>query len=159
MKKKKNTLYLLIAVIAIYAAIALRFFLLRDGGDSQISIDTTNKTFNPIAYDIQKEFKIVNDYRDPFLGKIKKEIRESKQVNNIEREPLEQILFPQVNYLGVISDAAAGAKKVLSLKIDGNEYVMREGATIDSLMIISGNQKSMIVSYKGTKKTIKLSNQ
>jgi|GEM_PF-1191725 len=159
MKKKKRTLYLLIAVVAIYAAIIFRFLLLRDGGESQINTSPINNTFNPIEYDVQKEFKIVNDYRDPFLGKIKKETGDvSTKKLNIQNNRSKELPFPQVDYLGVVADTG-GEKKVLSLRVNSNEYVMREGATVDSLTIISGNQKSMIVSYNGNRKTINIIKQ
>lgn len=158
MNKKKRTLYLLISVVAIYAAIITRFLFLSDEGDAVELANTSVNTFTPTQYQVQKNFKIINNYRDPFLGDIPRKVISNKTDTSISIQEPENTFFPEVQYLGVISDTG-GAKKVLSLRINSREYVLREGSVTDSIQIISGDQKKMVVSFKGKKKVINISGQ
>lgn len=155
MNSKKRTLYLLIAVVFIYIAIIVRFFLLSDEGtEEDIAIDPVTQ-FKPIRYEVDKEFTIKNAYRDPFLGTLSRE-RIPVRTPRKDPDPVINDPFPMVNYIGLISDAGSG-KKVFSVRISDKEYVVRSGATIDSITIVSGTPKEVIISYQGKQKTIKIS--
>lgn len=157
MKKKKRTFYLLIAVIAIYVAIIVRFFMLSNDSDSLEFTATSTGDFKPTQYEIQKDFTITNSYRDPFLGELprSKKTTYKSQIPQLESE---NSYYPDVQYLGIISDTKSSAK-VLSLKVNGSEYVIREGKTVDSIRVLSGNRNKMIVSFKGKRKAINISVQ
>ncbi len=155
MNTKKRTLYLLIAVVLIYMAIIVRFFLLSDGGtEEDITLDPITE-FKPIRYEVDKDFTIKNAYRDPFLGTLSRG-KTTVKTTQKDPDPVTDDPFPNVNYIGLISDAGSG-KKVFSVRISGKEYVVQSGATVDGLTIISGTPKQVVVSYQGTRKTIKIS--
>jgi hypothetical protein len=157
MKKKKRNVYLLITVVAIYTAIIVRFFMLTKDNDSLEFTTTSAGDFKPTQYEIQKDFSITNDYRDPFLGELPKS---KKAINRtkLPKQESENSYYPDVQYLGVVSDSKSSAK-VLSLKVNGNEYVIREGKTVDSVKVLSGNSNKIMVSYKGKRKAINISGQ
>lgn len=155
MIKKKRTTYLLIGVIAIYAAIVVRFYMLSNDRDSVVIEETPIGAFTPTLYETEKEFILDTNYRDPFLGTVSKGRRKISRTQSPEGVT-DEILFPDVTYLGIISDAKSSTK-VLSLKINNREYVIREGTSRDSLYIISGTREKLIVSYKGRRKEINIS--
>lgn len=155
MIKKKRTTYLLIGVIAIYAAIVVRFYMLSNDRDSVVIGETPIGAFTPTLYETKKEFTLDTNYRDPFLGTVSKRRRKISRTQSPEGIT-DEILFPDVTYLGIISDAKSSTK-VLSLKINNREYVIREGTSQDSLYVISGTREKLIVSYKGRRKEIKIS--
>jgi len=156
MNTKKRTQYLLIAVIAIYGAVVARFFMLSNDGDYVLPENEAIASFKPTAYTIKESFIIKNDYRDPFLGTLPKSNQRGVSSRKSSQK-VEEAYFPRVHYLGIISDAAS-SKKVVSLSINSKEYVMKEGNTIDSVTVISGNTKHILVSYKGKRKRISISN-
>ena len=157
MNKKKRTKYLLLAVILIYGAVIVRFFMLSDDGVNTVVTSEPIGSFKPTSYTVKESFTISNDYRDPFLGTLEKKNQAS--IKNISRQKAsnqEDTYFPAIKYLGLISDTGSG-KKVLSLEINTKEYIAKEGSVVDSVQIISGNLKSISVSYKGKRKNINIS--
>ncbi|WP_299213784.1 hypothetical protein [uncultured Dokdonia sp.] len=157
MNKKKRTRYLLLAVILIYGAVVVRFFMLSDDGVDAMITSEPITSFKPASYTVKESFTIDNNYRDPFLGTIVN--RNQTRKKNISRQNAsnqEDAYFPAIKYLGLISDTGSG-KKVLSLEINTKEYIAKEGSVIDSVQIISGNLKNISVSYKGKRKNINIS--
>ncbi len=141
-------------VIAIYTAIIVRFFLLNDHGESTTIIDSP-ATFVPEAYSIGKEFVIKNDHRDPFLKTIVKKQQKKKPPASVPKKMEDP--FPEVRYLGLISDTQGG-KKIFSIAIDGVQYVLALGDKAAAIEIRSGNADEVTVSHKGKHRTIKITN-
>lgn len=155
MKNKKRTGYLLLAVILIYGAVIARFFMLNNEGGNIEFIPEEVATFKPTQYKIKESFSIDNDYRDPFLGTFSKNDQTSNQVIKQKTKSIEDTYFPTIKYMGVISDAGSN-KRVLSLRINGKEYITKVGSTVDSVRVVSGNIKNVTISYKGKKKVINI---
>lgn len=153
MNKKKRTTYLLLAVVGIYAAIAVRFFLLK-GGDSTPEISLTQVgDFKPIRYAAAKEFTITNDYRDPFLGTRSKAPSTTIPSSSSKPKTSDAKPFPAIQYMGIIADSGSSSK-ILSIRIAGTEYVVRIGDEIEGVRILSGNEKEIKVRFEGEQKTI-----
>lgn len=158
MTKKKRTLYLLLGVVAIYAAIVVRFIMLSNDSSSLGLIDASSGEFKPAIYKAQEKFTIINNYKDPFLNTPPRGKNRVASSSNSKKNSEPSTYYPQVYYLGVIADAKT-SEKVLSLKVNGREYVVREGKNIDSLIVISGTSKKAVVSYKGKRKIIHIASQ
>lgn len=156
MNKKKRTTYLFIAVILIYGAIVARFFMLRSDGEEQITSQSVTK-FTPISYGVKENFEINNDYRDPFLGK-RPAISTSEKITKKPVPNKETAYYPDIVYRGVVADSRSSAK-VLSLTVNGKEYIIREGKTADSVRVISGDTKKITVAYKGNTKKFDIAKQ
>ena len=154
MKNKKRTGYLLLAVILIYGAVIARFFMLSNEGGNIEFIPEEVATFKPTEYKVKESFSIDNDYRDPFLGTLSKR-DQSTITQRVKTKPIEDTYFPTIKYMGVISDAGSN-KRVLSLRINGKEYITKVGSTVDSVRVVSGNIKNVTVSYKGKRKVINI---
>lgn len=158
MTKKRNTKLLLIAVIAIYAAIIVRFFMLRSGDDSRaIAIDPIGK-FTPAEYKVASAFTINNNYRDPFLGTLPSTSQQVPTQKNSQPQEEQPSYFPSIRYNGIVSDADSN-NKVISIVVNDKEYVIREGKTVDSVDVLQADDKTLQVRYKNTSKKIKLSSQ
>jgi len=155
MDKKKRTSYLLLGVVAIYAAIVIRFFLLT--GDNTTPELTINQVgdFKPVTYTVAEAFTIANDHRDPFLGTVPKGPTKKISSNAVKTTTTAKTPFPTIQYMGVISDSGSSAK-ILSIKIKNIEYVVREGDEIEGVRILSGNDKAIKVRFKGEQKIINM---
>lgn len=148
---------MLVTVITIYIAIIVRFFMLSNDNNSSKNTEFLTSDFKPTKYEARKDFSIINDYRDPFLGILPK-INQKVFKSQGNQSKIVNSYYPEIHYLGVISDAKSEAK-VLSLKINGKEIIIREGKTVDSVKVLSGNSNNLIVSYKGVPKAVSLFKQ
>ena len=155
MNKKKRTSYLLLAVVAIYATIAVRFFLLKGDGSDQHTQEFQVGDFNPINYAVENTFSIKNDFRDPFLGTPPKTRTNQTATNTVPPQTTPEIPFPNVEYIGVIADVGS-SRRILSVRINGKEYVASLGTTIEGVRIVSANDQEIMVSFEDRKQTIKL---
>lgn len=157
MGKKVNNKYLLVCVILIYAAIIVRFIMLRSDDTDTINFTNTVANFSPKSYEVKEDFIIENNHRDPFLGKLPttRTIRKTNSKPQTVEKSSEY--YPTVLYKGIVS-ATDSNKKVISLAVNGQEYIIREGKTVDSVAIISGNPRELTVSYKGAVKKFKIAN-
>jgi len=155
MTKKSNTKYLLLAVILIYGAIVVRFFMLRSDGDSTFIVDPIAQ-FTPKEYEVKEEFTIANNHRDPFLGKVPISGGQRKTTATKAVPTKKTDYFPSIQYQGIVSDASS-SKKVISLLINDKEYIVREGKVADSVRVLRGNAKTLSVSYKGEIKKFNIS--
>ena len=157
MTSKKNTTYLLLGVILIYGAIVVRFFMLRSDNTESILTTNTVANFNPKNYEVQQEFIIENNHRDPFLGTLPT-TRTTRKTNSAPvKFQKSSEYYPTVQYRGIVSDTDSN-RKVISLVVNGQEYIIREGKTVDSVKILSGNSKELKVVYKGTTRKFKITN-
>ncbi len=154
MNKKNRTSILLIVVIIIYGAIAMRFFLMSNG-DTHLTNNPNDTTpFKPLNYDVQQAFEIINDYRDPFLGTRSKPTKKTVKPRNINKSKTKN--FPPIHYLGLISDPGS-SNKILSLSVKGKEYIARIGDEIEGVLVQSGNDHQLTVSFEGQKKMFNIS--
>ncbi len=157
MNKKKRTRYLLLAVILIYVAVIVRFFMLSSDEEYAVGSLEPIASFTPAKYTVKDNFTISNDYRDSFLGTLSKKNKSTIGISSSKTTQKEEdTYFPTIKYLGIISDVSSN-KKVVSLQINTKEYVTKEGSVVDSVRIISGTTKSLTISYKGKHKKITIS--
>jgi len=159
MNKKNRTLILLLGVVLIYAAIAVRFFLFNGGGTNPDAETNQVSGFSPINYSFDNTFTIDNNYRDPFLGSIpkKKTVKPTSKPAKPIKTKIEKAL-PKVKYLGVISDASS-SRKILSLSIEDKEFIVQAGQKIEDIKIISGDDEQMNIQVEGKEIIVKLSDQ
>lgn len=158
MQKKKRTQLLLLAVVLIYGAIIIRFFILT-GDENEVIVSEigVEKDFSPKEYATQKEFTISTNYRDPFLGKFPKTKKViSTKVEVVKKTPFnESVLVPQIVYQGIVS-AVNASKKVYALLIDGRSFVLSEGEAVGDITVISGNETAITVKHLDKKIEIQL---
>ncbi len=157
MDLKINNKYLLVFVILLYSASIVLFFKLRSNDTDTILLTNTLGNFTPKNYEVKEDFAIANNHRDPFLGKLPTARTPKKTSSKPVKVQKTPEYYPTVQYKGLVSDTDSN-KKVVSLAVNGQEYIIREGKTVDSVTIISGDPKELKVSYKGAIKKFKITN-
>jgi hypothetical protein len=162
MKNKKLIYILLPLVIIVWALVIYRIFFV--GQTIPENITTTAK---PLIKDSNKEerntYKLIANYRDPFLGGIKQliiETEDKETENNIEnsnlrrrRTNLSRVRWPEISYGGFI-EGDRDRKTTILLKISNRDYLVHEGDTIDQIFIKAFYTDSLIVIYNEEEKTL-----
>ena len=105
-------------------------------------------------------FSILADYRDPFLGKVKRTTKRTTtnqykgsanpvRRNNVIRsgnKPVQVKEWPEVVYQGMIKNNNS-QHKVGIIQIDGQEHLVRKGDQINEMKIVDLNKGKIEVKY------------
>ena len=102
-----------------------------------VKFDTAIDTFSVIKVD-----------RDPFLGTITK--KKTNVATKIKRKAL---VWQPLDYLGVVNNAN-NKSRVYIITINGKQSLLKRGQIKDSIKLLSGNEKRIVLSYKGQQKTV-----
>jgi hypothetical protein len=161
MKNKKNIYILLPAVLLIWGIVIFQFFSFST--PEEIVTNTLMElTVKPFKLKERTQFVINVNYRDPFLGKIYgaqetvKVISTKKAVKKVSK-PEETIVWPTIQYKGMISDPKGKNKKFM-LVISDKNYFMKSGDTQNEIFLKDGDRESIYVTYKGNLNLILLDN-
>jgi len=152
-KNKKNIYFLIPAVLLIWGVIGYRIVK----SINPTPPDTTHRVavvdFKPKAMVVSKPYTIKADYRDPFLGTMATNKKKIKRV--VQKKP---VVFPPVQYVGFIAPIGKKKSPVFILKINGQQELLKKRETAQELQLFSGNQKEVVLKYKGVKKTFPIQN-
>lgn len=158
MKNKKNIYILLPLVLFVWGAVLYQVFSFTKS-DEIASIANPELTIKPLKLNERKSFDININYRDPFLGKMyivetvpKSKIYHSK---TSETKPKEPLVWPVIQYKGMISDSKE-KNKLFMLVIDGKNHYMKIGDTENEIFLKSGDKESVYIKYKGNLNLIML---
>lgn len=150
MKSKRNTYFLLAAVLGIWGLIAYRFFAYAapDGNESKPFASTAG----PLP-DFKKDTTAFNvSYRDPFLGTFYSEERnkpaDRRPVNTKIKPAAEELVWPAIVYKGLVSDSK-DRQKIFMLGINGKTVLLRGKGTEQGVTVLSGDRNSVTLGYKG----------
>ena len=62
-------------------------------------------------------------------------------------------VWPSIVYNGTVSNQNS-KEKISVLTINGQQHIMKVGQTMNGVKLLRANNKEILISYKGTKKTI-----
>lgn len=155
MKKKNRTLMLLVAVILIYGAVIVRFIFLSGDSEAVFVVESKVGQFRPIAYDVDQKFTVKNNFRDPFLGTLPRKTSGDISENTFGSSK-KTIQWPIIVFKGLVSDVNS-TNKIFAVVLNGKEMVVKEGQVMDSVKILNGTSKELILRYKGEKRKIERS--
>jgi hypothetical protein len=147
LKKQQKIIGLLFAVLLVWGAIGYQIFR---GLQPNLAITAieTNNVFTPQKY-AEKEFYTIKEaYRDPFLGE-----PPSTKVIRIKKVKKSEVVFPRIVYNGFVS---GNRSQSYILTINGRQEVFKLKETINEVTLLKATIKEVIISYKGSKKTILL---
>ena len=146
MNKNLKTYLLLITVIGIWGLIAYRIFSAINQDPTKQTLNDISVKFNPKAPKSIDTFSIATTLRDPFLGTLSAQTKQrSKQKGNVK--PSKEIKNrPRITYGGMIKKQQSN-QQVFVLNINNNQYLLKKGQTADSVKLIQGNTKEVIVRY------------
>lgn len=111
--------------------------------------------------EIKKDtFSIIANYRDPFLG-VATSLNTSNTSNaktaskkpKIKTEVKTEKPWPIITYNGMIKNNNS-EKRIGIIKIDGKEYLVKEGDLLNGLMVIEINKQLIKVNFQKESKSI-----
>jgi len=164
MKNKKLTYILLPLVIIVWGLVVYRIFF--EGKTKPENISAVAK---PLIKESAKEekstYKLIANYRDPFLSSIKqslvktennKEKEENNRSTNLRRRRtnISRTRWPEISYGGFIEDNK-DQKTTILLSIKNRNYLVQEGDTVDQIFIKAFYGDSLLVVYNEEEKTLK----
>lgn len=161
MKDKKSTILLVLAVALVWGFAVYQFVAGFGGGDETYEMEYRASVPAPMVM-IEDSFALQLDYRDPFLGKVyyssprpmvKKQVRQNKQ--QLEKAvPEVKVDLSFIKYIGLIFNQKSG-KEVSLLSIQGKDYFMMEGQSVQDVLLLENLEDSVHIEYKGQKYFIK----
>ena len=164
MKNKKVTYLLLPLVIIVWGLIIYRIFF--EGKTKPENISAVAK---PLIKESAKEekstYKLIANYRDPFLSNIKqsvvktennKEKEENNRTTNLRRRRtnISRTRWPEISYGGFV-EGDKDQKITILLNIKNRDYLAQEGDTVDNIFIKAFYGDSLLVVYNKEEKTLK----
>jgi hypothetical protein len=154
LKNKTKTYVLLVAVLGIWGMIGYKIL---NGLNPEIP-KTSNQdlgiTFEPKHNTAIDTFSISPIERDPFLGTLatNKKSHKSYKVKPLTLKAIENI--PTVTYSGLVQKENT-SNQIFVVNINTNQYLLKKGQTADSVKLVRGNSKEIVIHYKNKLQTIK----
>lgn len=137
------------AVLIIWGGIALK---INSGLRSNLPViteATSYQSFTPIPFVESDSFSIEKLDRDPFLGTFSK----PPKVKSPQRIPPKPKPLKQITYSGIVQKTNSKTP-VFVITINNHEYLVKKGQTVDSVTLVSGTAKKIIVRYNRALQTI-----
>lgn len=150
MKKSKNVKILLPIVIIIWGILFYKIY------DAFRPSAKNIKTSPPESYipsqKIEKDtFSLLPLFSDPFLGTLYVKKAEVPSKGITLKKKVEETVWPEITYLGVVSDKEASIS-VFILQIQGQQFLVKKGDTIQDIQLINGSNSSVALRHKGKTK-------
>lgn len=150
MKGNKNIKILLPIVIVIWGFLIYKIV---DAFSSEsIDIAKTQKaTFKP-PKGIQKDtFSLFPIETDPFLGTVYAKSKPTSQNVNATHRPKSEKQWPSIGYFGIVADKKS-TSSVYIVSINGQQFLLKKGDTLQKLKIIKGSDENIFIRYEGETK-------
>lgn len=150
--KKKLTIPLLVLTLVLWGAILYR--VLSGGSEANVSAVNTQPAPKRAATVMERpgSDSLLLNYQDPFLIEAEEEQTDEELVEAydayVEEEPY--IDWSQVQYLGSVTGGAA----VALVMINGQEYMLKAGDTVDGYTLVGQDGNSITIRYQGQVSTI-----
>jgi len=144
---------LLIAVLVVWGVIGYKFISGLNPSLPKTIEKDFNVSFTPKTKIKMDTFSIKNLERDPFLGKL---YSAKKNVPLAKMKPRKVVTQnqPRITYGGAIKKQSS-SDRVFVININENQYLLKQGQSVDSVKLIKGNAKEVIVRYNNMSQTIK----
>ncbi|WP_345003831.1 hypothetical protein [Snuella lapsa] len=150
MKNKTKTYVLIVLVLCIWGIIGYRVLSAINPNAPQIAQQNMEVQFTPNTIKEADNFSVQTVERDPFLGTLYVK-KEKKQV--IQRPVTKSITWPDVIYHGSISTQHKQIKMFI-VSINGLQQFVKPKQTIEGIKLLRGTSQSIVISYKGQRKTV-----
>lgn len=152
LKNKTKTYILIVAVVGVWGAIAYQIISAVNTND-ETQKDEFIVSFKPKIPVTSKTFTIDVQERDPFLGTLRSK-KTKPALKKTAHNPKPKKEMPQVSYTGIIQREDA-KEPVFIVNILNKQYRLRKGQVADSIKLLRGDAKAIVVRYKSETKTIK----
>ena len=150
MKNKTKTYILLIAVLGLWGTIAYKILTSLNPKLPEIQERELAVNFNPKGNTSIDTFSVKLMDRDPFLGTLSSKSKPKVQIT--KKKPLSPWI--PISYQGVIKSQNP-KEQVFVLSINGKGQLLKKGQQIDSITLLRGNSKAVVLRYKNQQKSFK----
>ncbi|MGJ8734631.1 MAG: hypothetical protein ACSHW4_15855 [Cellulophaga sp.] len=150
MSKNTKTYVLLVLVVGIWGTIAYTIFSGLSPDHDVNSTNTVSPSFKIETFKVKEKFKIVANYRDPFLGKLP-----IVKKNNVVREQKKTTPEPNIVYTGFV-ESSSQKQRMFFVSINGTQHLLKIKASIGDVTLLSGTSKEIKVKYGNTIKKVTL---
>lgn len=154
MKNKTKTYLLLAAVLCIWGVIGYKIINGLNPEEPQVVAQEYDKTFKPKTIAEIDTFSIKNVERDPFLGTLSSNKKTNFTSKNTKTKVDNIKTIPNIIFGGLIKKQNT-TDQVFVLNINNKQHLLKKGQTADSVRLISGNTKEIVVRYQNKSQTIK----
>jgi hypothetical protein len=155
LKSKKNLYVLIPVVLSIWGMVG---YQIMDGlkPDLPVSEDFDYGSFRESETKTKAILTLQLPDTDPFLGTVaqKKRTQNKKKSNSSKKNPVE-IPWPAVEYLGYVKQESRSGLRAVAMRINGNSYILKTGATQDSLKLVKATDDYIIMRYQKKDKKFK----
>ncbi|MGK6353198.1 hypothetical protein [Parapedobacter sp. DT-150] len=156
---KKLTYPLLVLVLILWGVIFYRIF--SGWSDEESAMPLPQRLAERVAPERPVDDSLLLDYRDPFLDNVDGETpmmtEDSLAMAYEYVEETPYVDWSQVQYLGSVN--STGGKAVALVSINGKEYMLKPGETVDGYTLVGQVGSSIAVRYQGQVGTIALQGQ
>lgn len=142
---------LLVTVLAIWGIIGFKMVSTLNPDAPKIEQQNRLVTFSPKTNAKETAFTINTADRDPFLGTLY--ITHKTTIKPKITTQKEAFVWIPIVYHGTISTQQSKSQ-IFIISISGQQYVMKVGQEMNEVKLLKANNKDILVSYKGARKTI-----
>lgn len=151
LKNKTKTYLLLVVVLGIWGVIGYKIW---SGFNTEVPEAKQQEfavSFNPKTNTVIDTFSVQTAERDPFLGTLT--LQKLKKTNTTKSKKQDNFVWLPISYQGLVKKQDS-KEEVFIVNIRGKQYVLKLGQKIDSVTLVKGNIKNIVVRYKNKQKTI-----
>jgi hypothetical protein len=144
---------LLVAVLGIWGAIGYRVVSGVSSTISEVKQDNFDMVFNPKSNTEIDTFSIQSLERDPFLGTL---TSIKSRYSNIKKKSSTSVSdnMPSIIYSGLVKKQST-SNQVFVVTINNNQFLLKKGQIADSVTLVKGNDKEIVIRYHKKNQTIK----
>ncbi len=153
MKNKKKTYLLLVAVLSIWGIIGYKIWTGLNPGIPEVAQQDVDVSFNPKANAVIDTFSVQTTDRDPFLGTLRSQqiVKSSPTLNKNHKK----LIWLPISYHGIVKKQAS-TQQVFVVSINKQQHLLKKGQRMDSITLIRGNAKAIVMRYKNQQKTFNI---
>lgn len=143
-------------VLAVWSAIFYRLFSPVENQPTKQPPAAINAPL--LDVEMSEDDSLWVDYPDPFLDEQEESIAfqdDFETAPYIASEEIAYMDWSQVRYLGSVR-AADGKKTVILLNINGREFMLKPGDSVDGYTVLVERKNAIVISYQGQTNTIYL---
>lgn len=148
MRKNVKTYVLLGLVLIIWGIIGYK--VVKSLSPDEDPLPTSKPfAFTPKPLAVKDTFRLMANYRDPFLGTLpQSERKPSKQ--QVAKQPVQK---KNIVYSGSVAQTG-DSKTLFFVTIDGRQHLMSKNEKADGVKLVTGNGEEIQVRYGGITETI-----
>lgn len=152
MKNKTKTYLLIAAVLGIWGTITFKIINGINPDAPEIAQLDFDETFNPKTIKKSESFTIESLDRDPFLGTLSNNKKKSSKT--IQKFTKKDDKFPSVLFNGIVKKQNT-SNQVFVISINNTQHLLKKGQKVDSITLVKGNEKEIVIRFKKRLQTIK----